>query len=191
MGQEAKCRVEFEGKSSLGKALLETNELIFRGDFRLKILHRAISTMEARDGRLNVVFDGGRAVFHLGDAAEKWAARIRNPPSRLDKLGVKPGMRVRLIGRFEPAFADEIKTRGALVVRSKAELTFLAAGTKDQLVELAYLTDGPVWVVYPKGVKTITENDVIAAGRAIGMVDVKVASFSAEQTALKFTPRRA
>jgi hypothetical protein len=191
MGQEAKCRVEFEGKSSLGKALLETNELIFRGDFRLKILHRAISTMEARDGRLNVVFDGGRAVFHLGDAAEKWATRIRNPPSRLDKLGVKPGMRVRLIGRFDPAFTDELKTRGAQVVRSKAELTLLAAGTKDQLVELAYLTDGPVWVVYPKGVKTITENDVIAAGRAIGMVDVKVASFSAEQTALKFTPRRA
>ena len=129
-------------------------------------------------------------MFHLGDAAQKWATRIRNPPSRLDKLGVKPGMRVRLIGRFESAFTDEVKARGALAVRSKAELTFLAAGTKDQLVELAYLTDGPVWVVYPKGVKAITENDVIAAGRAIGMVDIKVASFSVEQTALKFTPRR-
>jgi len=81
MGQEAKCRVEFEGKSSLGKALLETNELIFRGDFRLKILHRAISKLEAQDGRLDVSFDGGRAVFHLGDAAQKWATRIRNPPS--------------------------------------------------------------------------------------------------------------
>ena len=191
MGQEAKCRVEFEGKSSVGKALLETNELIFRGDFRLKILHRAISTLAARDGRLDVVFDGGRAVFHLGDAAEKWATRIRNPPSRLDKLGVKSGMRVRLVGRFDPAVTDEIKARGALVVRSKAELTFLGAATKDQLVELAYLADGPVWVAYPKGVKTITENDVIAAGRAIGMVDVKVVGFSAEQTALKFVPRRA
>ena len=121
----------------------------------------------------------------------KWATRIRNPPSRLDKLGVKPGMRLRLIGRFETTFADEVRARGAQVVRSKAELTFLAAGTKDQLVELAYLTDGPVWVVYPKGVKTITENDVIAAGRAIGMVDVKVVSFSLDQTALKFIPRRA
>ena len=38
--------------------------------------------------------------------------------------------------------------------------------TKDQIVELAYLTDGHVWVVYPKGVKTITAKDVIAAGRA-------------------------
>ena len=191
MGQEAKCRVEFEGKSSLGKALLETNELIFRGDFRLKILHRVISTMEARDGRLDVVFEGGRAVFHLGDAAEKWAARIRNPPSRLDKLGVKPGMRIRLIGRFDPAFTDEIKNRGALVVRAKAELTFLAAGGKDQLLELAYLTDGPVWILYPKGVKTITESDVLAAGRAAGMVDIKVVGFSAELTGLKFAPRRA
>ncbi|MDP8979651.1 MAG: DUF3052 domain-containing protein [Acidobacteriota bacterium] len=191
MGQEAKCRVEFEGKSSLGKALLETSELIFRGDFRLKILHRAISAMEARDGRLDVVFDGGRAVFYLGDAAEKWAARIRNPPSHLDKLGVKPGMRVRLMGRFDPAFTEEIKNRGALVVRAKADLTFLAAGTKDQLLELAYLTEGPVWILYPKGVKTITESEVLAAGRAAGMVDTKVVGFSTELTGLKFVPRRA
>jgi hypothetical protein len=45
---------------------------------------------------------------------------------------------------------------------------------------------GAVWVVYPKGMAQIKENDVLAAGRAAGFVDTKVASFSATHTALKF-----
>ena len=45
---------------------------------------------------------------------------------------------------------------------------------------------GALWVVYPKGVQTIREIEVIAAGREAGLKDVKVASFSATHTALKF-----
>jgi hypothetical protein len=43
-----------------------------------------------------------------------------------------------------------------------------------------------LWVVYPKGQKQITENDVIAAGRKSGLKDVKVVGFSATHTGLKF-----
>ena len=32
----------------------------------------------------------GEATFELGPKAERWAERIRNPKSLLDKLGVKP-----------------------------------------------------------------------------------------------------
>jgi hypothetical protein len=45
---------------------------------------------------------------------------------------------------------------------------------------------GALWVVYPKGVTEIREIDVIMAGREAGLKDVKVASFSATHTALKF-----
>jgi len=41
-------------------------------------------------------------------------------------------------------------------------------------------------VIYPKGMKQITEVDVISAGRATGLKDVKVVGFSATHTALKF-----
>jgi hypothetical protein len=51
------------------------------------------------------------------------------------------------------------------------------------------LKDSPVWIVYPKGLKSITENEVIAAGRAAGFSDVKVCAFSPTHTALKFKPR--
>jgi hypothetical protein len=90
MGQEIKCRVDFAGESSEGKALLETSEIIFRGAFRLKIPFQAITALDASHGRLSVKYAGGQAVFHIGKAADKWADKIRNPPNRLDKLGVKP-----------------------------------------------------------------------------------------------------
>jgi len=39
--------------------------------------------------------------------------------------------------------------------------------------------------LYPKGVKTITQADVMAATKASGLVDVKAAAFSKTHTALK------
>jgi hypothetical protein len=190
MGQELQCRVDFGQQSSTGKALLESAEIVFRGAFRLKIPWPSITGLEVSSGKLIVQYPGGPAVFHLGKAAEKWAERIRNPPSRLDKLGVKPGTKVHLIGRHDADFRQELAARGAVFSKSMPDLLFLAVKTKDELVELAYLTTAPVWIVYPKGIKKVTENDVIAAGRAAGFVEVKVCAFSTTHTALKFKPRQ-
>jgi hypothetical protein len=189
MGRELQCRVDFGRETSRGKALLETAEILFRGGFRLKIPFQDIRAMEAAGGKLSIQFSQGSAVFHLGDAAEKWAHRIRNPPSRLDKLGVKAGTIVRLIGPRDDDFRRELSERGAVVARSRPELVFLAVREKDDLVELAHLAEERVWVIYPKGIQAVRENDVRAAGLAAGMVDVKVCGFSATHTALKFTPR--
>ena len=190
MGQELKCRVDFGAQSSEGKALLETSEIIFRGSFRLKIPFQSIQALQASDGKLQVKYPDGLAVFHVGKAAGKWAEKIRNPPSRLDKLGVKPGSRVHLIGRHDGDFRRELSERGAVTSAKNPDLAFLSVQEKEQLVELAYVTEIPVWIIYPKGVEKITEGDVIAAGRAAGLVDIKVCAFSATHTALKFKRRR-
>jgi hypothetical protein len=60
--------------------------------------------------------------------------------------------------------------------------------TLSGVAKIAKSLKGPsaLWIVYPKGQKTITENDVIAAGRKAGLKDVKVVGFSATHTALKF-----
>jgi hypothetical protein len=189
MGQEIKCRVEFGKEKSEGKALLETSEVLFRGGFRLKIPFPSITALEAAGGKLKIQFGEGSAVFHLGPAAEKWADKIRNPPSRLDKLGVKIGTKVHLINKHDDDFRRELSERGAVLEKSKPDLVFLSVKNKDQLVELAYLTATPVWVIYPKGIQAVTENDVIKAGRSVGFADIKVAAFSATHTALKFKPR--
>jgi hypothetical protein len=146
--------------------------------------------MDAAAGKLKIQFAEGSAVFHLGTAAEKWADKIRNPPSRLDKLGIKAGTKVQLINKHDEDFKRELAERGAVLEKSKPDLVFLSAKNKDQLVELAYLSKScPVWVIYPKAVQVVTEGDVIKAGRSVGFADIKVVAFSVTHTALKFKPR--
>src|ERR1700691_2993157 len=190
MGQEAKCEARFGGKISTGKALLETDDLIFRGDFRLSIPLKSIQSLEAADGVLRVTSPAGTAAFNLGAQAEKWAHKIRNPRTLADKLDVKPGMRVSLIG-----VADRLEGRTTDITEGKAakesDLIFFGAEAHKDLAKLRSLQksikrNGAIWVVYPKGKKEITEIGVLEAGRQAELVDTKVARFSDTHTALKF-----
>ena len=104
MGLEAVCEATFGRQRGEGKAHLDPDELAFRGDFRLRIPVKAVKSVEARKGELLVEWPEGLASFRLGRAAEKWALKIRYPRSLLDKLGVKPGARIAVLGNFEPYF---------------------------------------------------------------------------------------
>jgi len=50
---------------------------------------------------------------------------------------------------------------------------------------------GAMWIVYPRGVSAVTQQEVIAAGRALGLLDVKVVRFSGTHTAIRFVAPRA
>jgi hypothetical protein len=195
MGYERMCTLTYEGSTTNGTALLEQKDLIFRGPSRLAIPLASVASAIARDGVLRVRFDDRTADFALGDAAEKWASRITNPPSRLDKLGIKKGMRVGAVGLADKGFLDEVAARGARIVRSAAarpvDVIFYGANHRDALARLADLAkrlqpDGALWVVRPKGRPEITEAETMAAGKRAGLVDVKVVSFSESHTAEKF-----
>ena len=147
-------------------------------------------SVEAREGTLRVRFGAGVAEFDLGPKAEKWAAAILHPKGLLDKLGVKTGMTVAVIGSLPDDFAAQLRGRGCQIVRRQADLTCLFLKNKTDLKKLD-AGIAPVWVVYPKGQQHITQADVMAAGKAAALVDIKVASFSETHTALKFTKRRA
>jgi hypothetical protein len=195
MGQEERCVAMYNGAYSEGKALLETDEIIFRGEFRLKISLTAISSVTAEDGELHVAFDGQQAAFVLGKQAARWKARIENPPTLLDKLGVKAQDTVSVLGVADDEFAEALHARGARVVEGTAaaesDHIFLGAESVEDLKRLVALRGylaptGGVWVVAPKGQKHIREADVLAAGKPAGLVDVKVARFSATHTAHRF-----
>jgi hypothetical protein len=197
MGQEIRCTVRFGKETSEGKALLETSEILFRGDFRLKIPFAEMKSVKAADGELRVQTAGGVTIFELGAAAEKWCEKILHPKTRMEKLGVKAGIRVSLVGEFDfdGEFLREVKAIGKAMGKEKggdgAELIFLAVGVEKELDQVSKIAKGikgsmGLWIVYPKGQKTITENGVIAAGRKAGLKDVKVCGFSATHTALKF-----
>jgi hypothetical protein len=191
MGQEIECRMRYQERSSAGKAYLETDHLLFRGEERLKVLFKEIRAAAAEAGVLRLEFSGGTAEFELGAAAAKWADKILNPPSRLHKLGVKAGMAVRMVGTFDEDFLTELKDCRVEEAAGRADLIFLAAEGKHKLLQIPKLAatlkpDGALWVLYPKGVTAIRETEVIAAGRSCSLKDSKVASFSLSHTGLKF-----
>jgi hypothetical protein len=196
MGKELQGAVRVGKERHQGKILLETSELIFRGkDYRLKITFGEMRDVQAKNGELRIATRGGALTFELGTAAEKWREKILHPKTRVQKLGVKEGIKVRLLGELPGDFVNELKAAGAEIMQASgsanADHNFIAAEGQSSLAAMAKhakkLKDAEaLWVVYEKGKKDLTENDVIAAGRKAGLKDVKVVGFSSTHTALKF-----
>lgn len=194
MGREAECRGWVDGRRMDGKALLETDHLLFRSDVRVKVPISAISAIEAGDGRLSISHAGGTLELDLGDQAERWYQRITSPPSLMKKLGIKPEQLVVALGELPAGLASQIAEAGASLVprmrKSAAHVLLVAedarALARFSSVAASMARDAGVWVIYPKGRKDITEDMVLQAGRATGLKDVKVASVSATHTGLRF-----
>lgn len=188
MGREARCAVSHDGQEAEAKAQLETDELIVRSPFRLSLPRAGIRSARVAGDSLEVVYDGGELTLRLGEReAAKWAAEIANPRTLADKLGVKAGQRVRLVGAADAGLVGAGQ-RGA---DGEADVVFLAAETPAALEQIASLRDqiardGAIWVIRPKGRDDLTEAMVIAAGRGAGMHDIKIARISATQTGMKF-----
>jgi hypothetical protein len=196
MGYDAACTIRIDGETARGTAWLEHKDLVFRGPFRLAIPLAEIASATAKDGWLRIRFGKRVAELEIGAAAEKWANRITNPPSRLEKLGVKPQMKVLIVGPQDPSFETELSARGATVVRRASasappDLIFLAVDRRealDRLESLAALVkrDGAIWVLRPKGKSGVAESETMAAGKRAGLVDIKVVSFSDALSAEKY-----
>jgi hypothetical protein len=198
MGLAAWCAATLDGETSRGEALLETNEVLFRGDFRARVPLSEVKGVIVAGDTLTLKWRGGTLALELGAAAQKWAEKIRSPPSRLAKLGVKPGSRVALVGDFgfDAAFESELAEGGAndaaVTSRTPVDVLFYAPTTRAALARIAALSKrlhpaGALWIVRPKGKDTpVPETDTRKAGLAAGLVEVKVAAFSATHTAEKF-----
>lgn len=114
--------------------------------------------------------------------------------TRTEKLGVKPGLRVAVIGLKDPAFVAELKEAGARVSSRSGPGPFdmivlrldqtsdlpLLQGAKERIVP-----NGMIWAVWPKGRKEFREDDIRHFGPQAGLVDVKVMAFSDILSGLK------
>ncbi|HXA37984.1 MAG TPA: hypothetical protein VNW53_03215 [Phenylobacterium sp.] len=115
--------------------------------------------------------------------------------SRMDKIGVKDGMRVAVMGVKDPTLSAELAGQGAIPVTELAnlDLLFYAADSAEALAHLDALAPmlaekGALWVVSTKGkAATVQHADVIGAAKAHGLIDNKVVAFSDTQTSLRFT----
>ena len=200
MGYDSTCTMTIDGRAFRGTAVLKHKELLFRGDLRLVIPLSAIAEARADAGRLVIVFGGRSAALEIGAGmAEKWAKRITSPPSRVDKLGVKPGMRIALVGMDDDALIEDIGAKGARLetsARSKGlDMIFFAAHAPRDLSRLEAIAGrlepaGAIWLIRAKGRGApISERQSMAAGKKAGLVDVKVVSYSETHSAEKYVIR--
>ena len=122
----------------------------------------------------------------------------------LDKLGIRPGMRVAIVGVLEDddEVLDEAGPFRARLAERTSDVTIgqpkpdtdvvlLAADTTAELEVLAALRPrirpaGAIWVVSRKGkAATLRDIEVMAAAREHGLVDNKVVAFSARRTTIR------
>src|SRR5262245_2308612 len=141
MGQQVQCVVRVGRRKVEGEAYLETAEVLLKGDVRLKLPFASMKSVTAKDGVLKIVTDDGTFAFELGPLAQKWLEKIKNPKPVIDKLGVKPGLSIAVIGLDDPKFLKQLKERAASVTAGRvpkgSHLVFFGATQVPALGKLA------------------------------------------------------
>jgi hypothetical protein len=201
VGAEARTTLRIGRQSYEGTALLESDELRFRGDTRMRIALHDVCAVSVVDGTLRVEHANGIACFVLGDLAEAWAEKIRSPRTLADKLGVKRGMQVAVLDVDDRDVLDDLEAKGAeLVIGSVpqgAPMVLFRIERPSQLSTLGAMTsriarDGAIWVVHPRGDASVADTIIFAAARDAGLTYTKVVRFSERDTAEKLViPRTA
>jgi hypothetical protein len=200
MGREAKCSAVIGRWKGEGKVLLETDDLIFRGENRLVVPRADIRSAKAKDGWLEISFAGGRARFEVGPSAHRWVNDILNPRTRIDKMDVKPDSNIAIVSMRDVAFVDEVRARAAKVANRLGagpyDIVFYRADEPTALAKLVELRtriteSGAVWIVTPKGRPELGHEPVVTAAKQAGLVDVKTARYSGTHTAMKLVVPRA
>ena len=195
MGKEAEVEASWPGGGvAVGRLQYEAPKLIFRGPERRVFTGEALAGVKA-EGR-DLVLAGGER-FHLPTPAASWADAILNPKGRLEKLGVKAGQRIAVVGIEDSAFIAELSRRAPPTDGGDGlDLLFYGADSAEALAEIGRLAaqlapKGAIWVVSLKGrAARVKDTEVMAAARAHGLVDTKVCAFSETHTALRFVRRR-
>jgi hypothetical protein len=194
MGKDAQVNAVFSDGPDAGRLQFEAGRLTFRGRQRRVFDALALAGLKV-DGPDLVLHEGGR--FRLGEVqATRWFEAIAHPKSRLEKMGLKSGHRVAVLGVDDPHLGQELADAGAILEAGNLDLLFLAVDQAEDLDDLEAVVArlaprGALWVISRKGkAATIRDVDIMGICRPAGLVDTKVVGFSDTHTALRFVRRR-
>ena len=195
MGAEAKTTLTLGRQTYAGTALLETSELRFRGGHSLRIPLASISGVQVVDGNLQITHAEGFAILGLGEpTAIRWARKIQSPPTLADKLGIKSGMSVAVLGVKDENDLEILGASGAQLVAGKVPknptMVLWRIEKASELERLPRIVeriarDGAIWVVHPRGNPDVADTVIFAAARSAGLTYTKVVRFSESDTAEK------
>ncbi len=128
---------------------------------------------------------------------ERYAAR-----DITDKLGLKPGFQVRVVGKADRALLDKARAKiGRSFIREgvQADVILYWAASANEIrlmlknLKRSLVPNGGIWVITfkkGKGEPYVPDQQLIPAGLAAGLVDNKVCSISDMQSAMRFVFRK-
>ena len=135
MGREAVCTCDWAGTVTEVKALLETSELILRGDIRRRVPFSEIEDVKVKSDWLRFRVGGERVELLLGSSVgAKWAAAITSPPPSLArKLGITNKTVVRTIGATQDESLKAALAEAARISARDADLIVACVETPESL----------------------------------------------------------
>ena len=202
MGYETKCKVRVDdGSGTVRQAdaatvLLETDDLIVRGDARVKVPRASITKVASRAGVVTVTSPTATVTLTLGDdAAAKWQKKLQEAPKQLiDKLDVKRDAKVWLWHVDDETLVAQVKARTEHVSSgnraASCDVAFVQVSSADDLDRIdraakAIVDDGAIWVVHPKGKDGVADTAIFGKAKSVGLTYTKVARISETLSAEK------
>jgi hypothetical protein len=194
MGLELKTSVVVNGERRARASVhLDSKALRIGGRPVVEVPLAEVKRVEVRGATLSLSTRAGAIQIDAGEQAAAWAAKIRAPPSRAKKLGLKAGLRIGIHGLEDPALVSEIEEADAVLTKEakRLDLVFLGVASERELSKLgtiakALAPHGGIWVVRTKGRDAaVSEGSVRTAAERAGLVDVKVVAYSDTQSADK------
>ena len=194
MGLEAKTIAIQNRNRYSGRLHVDSKTLEFRGAELKWAVELGPKVKATYADSLLKVTEGRKTIrFEIEKGGERWVDKILNPPNRMDKLGIKPGTTCWISKGFDRSLLSEIKERGGKSTRTigKCDLAFFFIEATEALGELLTVcqtlpTDTNIWVVYPKGAKSITQSDVMSALKKIDFGPSKTASFAEGISSMRY-----
>lgn len=195
MGQEYSGTVIVGGQKVNVRGDFGSDRVRLSGGKRGDVPYKGVEVVSTTKGILRVRIDGTILEFDVGSTVDRLANKIRKPATRLEKMGIKAGLQIALVGPQDKSFVDELRRNAPTFTDGRptglVDVLVYAAKSIDDLADIPALAqhlepDGGLWVVYRKGKRDPAELDVIAAGRQAGLKDIKIARFSETHTAMKF-----
>lgn len=176
------------------KAELLEDSVVFRGNLKQEVGFEEI-TAEARGSLLILSFRGHTVELAAGAKAAAFAAKVRSPRSRLDRLGIEHGVSAAVAGPVDPAFRRELETRAVVTAgapKQPVDLLVLAAADAALLANLGKLmpfvaAGGTVLLITPTQASDLSAAKVQTAARTAGLREAGILLFSATHTVHRFT----
>jgi hypothetical protein len=199
MGREATAQCKWGNETGNCKVLLETTELVLRGELRHRVPIAGLEDVAVSGDELRFRVDKEKVALSLGsELAQKWAKALATPPPSLaKKLGISASSRLLVIGEVDSPELSAAVSEAASIDGTDADLMIISVTSAHELnlavnkLQKRRAGVPPFWIVYPKGPgQEFGESSVRAVLRERGFIDTKMASVSPRLTALRFILRK-